>query len=188
MGTLGVELGGSRGSSPGPSPRPTKQQNKIKEKDCFLGLCGLFFVLVFHFFLTNTLPRSWGTPAGPRYLQNHYHTQSVQNKQTEKKNLFHFFWSFCFVFSATFISARFQPRDAVDGAGDYSSASRFWSRELLALFGAGMGRRGRGDGKGVVEGRGKHFPKEKKVSNCLQLGNSNNKETPTRFSSSLGYF
>lgn len=36
--------GGARGEPPGPAT-----QRKIKQKDCFLGLCGLFFVLVSRF-------------------------------------------------------------------------------------------------------------------------------------------
>lgn len=49
-GALAVELesfsgcGGARGEPPGPAT-----QRKIKQKDCFLGLCGLFFVLVSRF-------------------------------------------------------------------------------------------------------------------------------------------
>lgn len=144
----------SRGSSPGLSHHPTKQQNKIKEKDCFLGLCSLFFVLVFHLFLTNTLPRTLGDPRVSTESLPH----SECSKQTNrKKTLFHFFGVFALFLVLLLYLPDSSPPTWSTGLGTTHLHLAFGRGSSSLRPGQGWGRGGEGTG------RGETFSKSKKT-------------------------
>lgn len=113
----------------------------------------MFFVLVFHLFLTNTLPRKLGDPGVSTESLPH----SECSKQTNrKKNLFHFFGVFALFLVLLLYLPDSSPATWSAGLG---------TTHLHLAFGRGSsslrpGQRWGGGGEGT--GRGEIFQKQKK--------------------------
>lgn len=180
-----VAGGGTRGPSgwswggAGAAPRarpPAPPNKRIKSKKKIVSwVFAVCSVLLFHSFLTDTSPRSGGTRQG-RGIYRIATTLRVFKTNKQKKNLFHCFWRFCFVFSATFISAGFQPGTRSTGPGTTHLHLAFGRGSRSLRPGQGWGGGGEGTGRGCWTGWGNIFLKKKKFQIACSSGTATTKK------------